>query len=48
MVMRTVSPASTRAVTVFGTGGLFVASSRSRTAMVTSAVAHWPSSPTTR
>ena len=41
--MRTVSPASTRAVTVFGTGGLFEASSASRTEMRTSALANWPS-----
>ena len=47
IVIRTTSPARTRAVTVLGTGGLFVAASRSRTAIVTSAVAHWPSSPTT-
>ncbi len=48
MVILTVSPARTRAVTVLGTGGLFVAASRSRTAMDTSAVAHCPSAPTTR
>ena len=47
-VIRTVSPAITRPVTVFGTGGLLVAASRSRTAMLTSAVAHWPSAPNTR
>ena len=44
----TVWPAKTRAVTVFGTGGLLVEASSSRTAMVTCAVAHCPSGASTR
>ena len=41
--MRTVAPAITRAVTAGGTGGLFVASLGSRTAMRTFACARCPS-----
>ncbi len=43
--MRTVSPASTRAVTRPGVGALFVAASTSRTDIVTRACAVWPSGP---
>ena len=43
----TVSPASTRAVTGAGTGGLFVATSISRTEMSTRAWAVCPSGPAT-
>lgn len=47
-VIRTDEPATTRAVTVCGTGGLFVAASRSRTEIETAASAYWPSGPATR
>nr|WP_281535489.1 hypothetical protein [Cryobacterium breve] len=44
----TVPPESTRAVTVFGTGGLLVLGSASRTEMRTSALEYWPSGAFTR
>ena len=43
--MRTVWPARARAVTVRGTGGLLVATLRSRTEISTRAWAIWPSVP---
>lgn len=46
--IRTVSPASTRAVSGRGTGAALVATSASRTETVRVAVAHWPSGATAR